>query len=92
MKNVVDFYKLKDDHLGSGAYASVKTGVSLATGKEFAVKLIDKHEAGHTRARVMHEVETFNLCKNHPNIVQLHEVLPSFHLFRLRKSVGLYGQ
>ncbi|VDM95956.1 unnamed protein product [Thelazia callipaeda] len=68
-----DFYKLADDHLGSGAYASVKTGISLATGKEFAIKLIDKHEAGHTRSRVMHEVETFNLCKNHPNIVQLHE-------------------
>ncbi|EFO26553.2 camk/mapkapk/mnk protein kinase [Loa loa] len=68
-----DFYKLMDDHLGSGAYASVKTGISLATGKEFAIKLIDKHKAGHTRSRVMHEVETFNLCKNHPNIVQLHE-------------------
>uniref|UniRef100_A0A0R3RXL9 Protein kinase domain-containing protein n=1 Tax=Elaeophora elaphi TaxID=1147741 RepID=A0A0R3RXL9_9BILA len=68
-----DFYKLVNDHLGSGAYASVKTGISLATGKEFAIKLIDKHEAGHTRSRVIHEVETFNLCKNHPNIVQLHE-------------------
>lgn len=72
---VSDFYKLMDDHLGSGAYASVKTGISLATGKEFAIKLIDKHKAGHTRSRVIHEVETFNLCKNHPNIVQLHEVL-----------------
>ncbi|KAL3994775.1 MAP kinase-interacting serine/threonine-protein kinase 1 domain protein [Acanthocheilonema viteae] len=68
-----DFYKLVDDHLGSGAFANVKTGISLATGKEFAIKLIDKHKAGHTRSRVMHEVETFNLCKNHPNIVQLHE-------------------
>ncbi|MCP9262043.1 MAP kinase-interacting serine/threonine-protein kinase 1 [Dirofilaria immitis] len=68
-----DFYKLMDDHLGSGAFASVKTGISLASGKEFAIKLIDKHKAGHTRSRVMHEIETFNLCKNHPNIVQLHE-------------------
>lgn len=68
-----DFYKLMDDHLGSGAYASVKTGISIATNKEFAIKLIDKRTAGHTRSRVIHEVETFNLCKNHPNIVQLHE-------------------
>ncbi|VDO26789.1 unnamed protein product [Onchocerca flexuosa] len=68
-----DFYKLMEDHLGSGAFASVKTGISLASGKEFAIKLIDKHKAGHTRSRVMHEIETFNLCKNHPNIVQLHE-------------------
>lgn len=71
--NFHDFYKLTDDHLGSGAYASVKTGVSIATGKEFAVKLVDKHEPGHTRSRIMREVETFNMCKNHPNIVQLHE-------------------
>lgn len=72
-KRFSDFYKLCDDHLGSGAYASVRTGVSLATGKEFAVKLVDKHEQGHTRQRVMREVSTFKLCINHPNIVQLHE-------------------
>lgn len=35
---------------------------------------MDKHEPGHTRSRIMREVETFNMCKNHPNIVQLHEV------------------
>lgn len=71
--NFNDFYKLTDEHLGSGAYASVRTGVAIATGKEFAVKLVDKHEPGHTRSRIMREVETFNMCKNHPNIVQLHE-------------------
>uniref|UniRef100_A0A1I7ZWS2 Protein kinase domain-containing protein n=1 Tax=Steinernema glaseri TaxID=37863 RepID=A0A1I7ZWS2_9BILA len=68
-----DFYKLTDDHLGTGAYASVRTALSISSGKEYAVKLVDKKAHGHTRSRIMREVETFKLCKNHPNIVQLHE-------------------
>ncbi|KAK0394362.1 hypothetical protein QR680_000699 [Steinernema hermaphroditum] len=68
-----DFYKLTNDHLGTGAYASVRTAVSISSGKEFAVKLVDKKARGHTRSRIMREVETFKMCKNHPNIVQLHE-------------------
>ncbi|CAD6191503.1 unnamed protein product [Caenorhabditis auriculariae] len=68
-----DFYKLTDEHLGAGAYASVKTCTSLTTGKEYAVKVVDKNEESHTRSRIMREVNTFNLCKNHPNIVQLIE-------------------
>ena len=68
-----DYYKLVDDHLGSGAYASVKTAINLTTGKEYAVKLVNKHEYGHTRSRIMREVQIFKLCKNHPNIVQLVE-------------------
>lgn len=68
----LDFYKLTDDFLGSGAYASVRTGISIATGKEYAIKIIDKRN-GHSRSRIMREIETFQLCKRHPNIVQLHE-------------------
>lgn len=73
LNNFTELYKLTDEHLGSGAYASVRTGISLASGKEVAIKLVDKHEPGHTRSRIMREVETFNLCRGHPNIVQLHE-------------------
>uniref|UniRef100_A0A7E4VL40 Protein kinase domain-containing protein n=1 Tax=Panagrellus redivivus TaxID=6233 RepID=A0A7E4VL40_PANRE len=68
-----DFYTLTNDHLGQGAYASVQTAVKKATGQEFAVKLVSKHEAGHTRPRVMREVEIFRMCQGHPNIVQLEE-------------------
>jgi len=68
-----DSYEMKDDHLGSGAYASVSTCVSRSTGKEFAVKLVNKHEPGHTRSRIMREVDVFKMCINHPNIVQLEE-------------------
>uniref|UniRef100_A0A915EJR4 Protein kinase domain-containing protein n=1 Tax=Ditylenchus dipsaci TaxID=166011 RepID=A0A915EJR4_9BILA len=68
-----DFYHLLDDHLGAGAYACVRTAVSISTGQEYAVKLVDKSEHGHTRSRIIREVEIFKLCRNQPNIVQLIE-------------------
>uniref|UniRef100_A0A914LRY1 Protein kinase domain-containing protein n=1 Tax=Meloidogyne incognita TaxID=6306 RepID=A0A914LRY1_MELIC len=68
-----DYYRLVDDHLGSGAYASVKTAINLASGEEYAVKVVNKHKHGHTRSRIMREVQIFKLCRNHPNIVQLVE-------------------
>jgi len=68
-----DFYQLTDDHLGAGAYASVRTAVSLVDGQEYAVKVVDKHEPGHTRSRILREVEIFRMCRNHPNMVQLIE-------------------
>ena len=66
--NPSDYYKLVDDHLGSGAYASVKTAINLVTGKEYAVKVVNKHEHGHTRSRILREVQIFKMCKLHPNI------------------------
>lgn len=70
-----DYYEMVNDQLGSGAYATVRTARALDSGKEYAVKLIDKHEPGHTRSRLLREVEVFRLCRGHPNIVQLVEVL-----------------
>lgn len=66
-----DFYYLNDDDLGSGAYGKVKTCVQKTSGTEMAVKIVDKRASGHSRARIMREVNTFQLCANHPNIVQL---------------------
>lgn len=70
----LDFYQLTKTELGQGAYACVRTAVHKSTQKEFAVKLVSKHETGHTRSRIMREVEIFKMCKGHPNIVQLIEV------------------
>ncbi|KIH65006.1 hypothetical protein ANCDUO_04673 [Ancylostoma duodenale] len=67
------FYKLTQEKLGAGAYASVQTCVSIASGKEYAVKVVDKNEESHTRSRILREVNTFKMCKNQPNIVQLIE-------------------
>ncbi|CAI5443729.1 unnamed protein product [Caenorhabditis angaria] len=66
-----DFYKLTDEHLGSGAYGSVTTCTQLSTGLEYAVKIVDKQGETHSRQRIMREVNIFKTCKNHPNIVQL---------------------
>uniref|UniRef100_A0A914WI19 Protein kinase domain-containing protein n=1 Tax=Plectus sambesii TaxID=2011161 RepID=A0A914WI19_9BILA len=76
-----DFYKLTDDVLGTGAYASVRTGVAIASGSEYAIKLIDKRS--HERSRIMREIETFQICKNHPNVVQLHDWFEDNNYFYL---------
>ncbi|KHJ99677.1 kinase domain protein [Oesophagostomum dentatum] len=68
-----NFYKLTEEKLGAGAYASVQTCVSIASGKEYAVKVVNKNEESHTRSRILREVNTFKMCKNQPNIVQLIE-------------------
>jgi MAP kinase interacting serine/threonine kinase len=67
-----ELYTLTGDVLGRGAYASVRTCVSNITGKEYAVKIIEK-SPDHTRTRVIKEIETFHMCANHANIVQLLE-------------------
>ncbi|CAL2032914.1 unnamed protein product [Caenorhabditis brenneri] len=66
-----DYYKLTDEHLGSGAYGSVKTCKSIKSSQEFAVKIVDKQGETHSRKRILREVNIFKTCKGHPNIVQL---------------------
>ncbi|KAI6196747.1 hypothetical protein M3Y94_01145400 [Aphelenchoides besseyi] len=72
-RDFYDFYKMTDEFLGSGAYASVQTCIELSSGREFAVKLVDRGEPGHTRSRILREVEIFKMCRGHPNFVQLIE-------------------
>ncbi|CAA90665.2 MAP kinase-interacting serine/threonine-protein kinase mnk-1 [Caenorhabditis elegans] len=66
-----DYYKLTDEHLGSGAYGSVTTCKSIKSGVEYAVKIVDKQGETHSRKRILREVNIFKTCKDHPNIVQL---------------------
>jgi len=84
---LVDYYRLVDDHLGSGAYASVKTAINLASGEEYAVKVVNKHKHGHTRSRIMREVQIFKLCRNHPNI-GIYFCLHLFWLFKFGYGFG----
>ncbi|XP_023241744.1 MAP kinase-interacting serine/threonine-protein kinase 1-like isoform X2 [Centruroides sculpturatus] len=67
-----DLYRLTEEILGEGAYASVRTCINVYTEKEYAVKIIEK-EPGHSRSRVFREVETFHHCQGHQNIIQLIE-------------------
>ncbi|PIC45773.1 hypothetical protein B9Z55_005683 [Caenorhabditis nigoni] len=70
-RRLEDYYKLTDEHLGSGAYGSVTTCKSIKSGQEFAVKIVDKQGETHSRKRILREVNIFKTCKGHPNIVQL---------------------
>ncbi|XP_075280670.1 MAP kinase-interacting serine/threonine-protein kinase 1 isoform X1 [Opisthocomus hoazin] len=67
-----DLYKLTTELLGEGAYAKVQGAVSLQTGKEYAVKIIEKN-AGHSRTRVFREIETLYQCQGNKNILELIE-------------------
>ncbi|XP_013921439.1 PREDICTED: MAP kinase-interacting serine/threonine-protein kinase 1 isoform X2 [Thamnophis sirtalis] len=67
-----DLYKLTAEMLGQGSYAKVQGAVSLQTGKEYAVKIIEKN-AGHSRSRVFREVETLYQCQGNKNILELIE-------------------
>ncbi|GMR36974.1 hypothetical protein PMAYCL1PPCAC_07169 [Pristionchus mayeri] len=66
-----DFYSMGSESLGCGAYGSVKTCTQKSSGVEMAVKVVDKNKSGHSRARIMREVDTFRICAGQQNIVQL---------------------
>ncbi len=71
---VSDVYNLHDECLGRGAYAEVRTCSNQVTGKEYAVKIIEKRrECAGGRQRVIKEIESFHMCAAHPNIVHLME-------------------
>ncbi|XP_078074856.1 MAP kinase-interacting serine/threonine-protein kinase 1-like isoform X2 [Mustelus asterias] len=67
-----DLYKLTDEQLGEGAYAKVQGCVNLHSGKECAVKVIEK-KADLSRSRVFREVETLYQCQGNQNILELIE-------------------
>lgn len=67
-----DLYQLTDELLGEGAYAKVQGCISLQTGKDYAVKIVEK-KAGHSRSRVFREVETLYQCQGNKNILELIE-------------------
>ncbi|GCB74230.1 hypothetical protein scyTo_0003318 [Scyliorhinus torazame] len=67
-----DLYKLTDEQLGEGAYAKVQSCVNLHSGKECAVKIIEK-KTGLSRSRVFREVETLYQCQGNRNILELIE-------------------
>lgn len=78
-----DLYYITDNCLGEGAYATVWTCVNRFTRNEYAVKIIDKHIAGHSRTRVFKEVELLHKCANKPNILQLIEFFENNEKFYL---------
>ncbi|XP_078527800.1 MAP kinase-interacting serine/threonine-protein kinase 1 isoform X2 [Lissotriton helveticus] len=75
-------YKLTNELLGEGAYAKVQGCVSLKTGQDYAVKIIEKN-TGHSRGRVFREVETLYQCQGNKNILELIEFFEDENRFYL---------
>uniref|UniRef100_H2YWL2 Protein kinase domain-containing protein n=1 Tax=Ciona savignyi TaxID=51511 RepID=H2YWL2_CIOSA len=78
-----DLYYINDELLGEGAYATVWTCINKYTNKEYAVKIIEKHVAGHSRMKVFKEVELLHQCAGRPNILQLIEYFETNEKFYL---------
>ncbi|XP_002131954.2 MAP kinase-interacting serine/threonine-protein kinase 1 [Ciona intestinalis] len=78
-----DLYYINGELLGEGAYATVWTCINKYTHKEYAVKIIEKHVAGHSRMKVFKEVELLHQCAGRPNILQLIEYFETNEKFYL---------
>jgi len=80
--NFHDLYRLTDEILGEGAYATVRTCLNIYTNVEYAVKIIEKIP-GHSRSRVFREIDCYFYCQGHKNIIQLIEMFEEDERFYL---------
>jgi MAP/microtubule affinity-regulating kinase len=70
---VIGNYKL-GNYLGRGAYACVRAGICQLTGREVAIKIVDRsHLQPRERARIAMEVSILKQLR-HSNITELIEV------------------
>lgn len=72
VKKFNDLYVSTGEVLGEGSFGQVKTYKNIGTGKEFAVKVVEK-KMRHDRQKVLKEIEIFHYCQGHENILQLIE-------------------
>ena len=69
--NFADLYKLKNEVLGQGSYGRVETCTNVFSGKEYAVKIINKEAVFFNRKKMMKEIDLYHWCVNHESIIQL---------------------
>jgi MAP kinase interacting serine/threonine kinase len=72
IKKFNDLYVSTGEVLGEGSFGQVKTYKNINSGKEFAVKVVEKR-GRHDRQKVLKEIEIFHYCQGHDNILQLIE-------------------
>ena len=71
--NLKDLYEIKGD-LGKGKFGLVKLGVHKESGREVAVKIINKKLVGPVDVQqVKSEIDILKIAK-HPNIIKLYDV------------------
>merc|ERR1712226_1441637 len=66
-----DLYKLKNEVLGQGSYGRVETCTNVFSGKDYAVKIINKEAVFFNRKKMMKEIDLYHWCVNHESIIQL---------------------
>lgn len=69
--NFHDLYKLKNEVLGQGSYGRVETCTNVFSGKDYAVKIINKEAVFFNRKKMMKEIDLYHWCVNHESIIQL---------------------
>jgi len=72
VKKFNDLYVSTGEVLGEGSFGQVKTYKNVSSGKEYAVKVVEK-KMRHDRQKVLKEIEIFHYCQGHENILQLIE-------------------
>merc|ERR1740131_647886 len=78
-----DLYKLPGEELGEGSFGRVETCTNIQTGREYAVKIIDKFQNSFCRKRLLKEIEIYHLCQKQQNIIQLIEYFEEEKYFYL---------
>ncbi|XP_059807399.1 MAP/microtubule affinity-regulating kinase 4-like isoform X2 [Hypanus sabinus] len=63
--------------IGKGNFAKVKLARHILTGREVAIKIIDKTQLNPTSLQKLFREVRIMKCLNHPNIVKLFEVIES---------------
>ncbi|XP_076463365.1 MAP kinase-interacting serine/threonine-protein kinase 1-like [Babylonia areolata] len=72
VKKFLDMYDATGEFLGNGSYASVQAYKNKTSGKEYAVKMIEKCNS-LSRGKVFKEIEIFHICQGNENILNLVE-------------------
>lgn len=67
-----DKYTLSSEILGEGANSIVALARENCSGKDFAVKIIDKYD-GYDRSRVLREIDLLHFLSDCPNVLHLHD-------------------
>ena len=80
--NIADYYDIREE-LGVGRFSSVRMGVSKQSGKQYAIKIIDKSDIDEKEKEALRtEVAVLKLL-NHPHIIKVrhsaHNTLTATH-------------
>lgn len=67
-----DKYTLSAEILGEGANSVVALARENSSGKDFAVKIIEKYD-GYDRSRVLREIDLLHFLSDCPNVLHLHD-------------------